>query len=193
VLGAVLTTVLAASAVGAYAAASSGSGTESSPIQQLATEGAGAGRSARADGLDASQATPAFTLRNGQSVSVVGDASAKCLIRNAGAHASETCDTLAAIDEGQAISVSDECGSVGRDLMEITGLAPDGVSAVRLIISNGTYESAAVVDGAFKFEGTNPAPGAPYPTGVAWLVGDGADAGTAPLPVDGDQFCLPTS
>jgi hypothetical protein len=192
-LGALIVLASAATAIGAYAAASAGSGTQPSPIESLRAGPAGPGAFARASGLDPAAATPVFTLRNGENVSVVANASAKCLVRKAGARtAGETCDTLAAIDEGKAISVSDECGASGHQLMEVTGLAPEGVASVRLVSSDGSYQTATVVNGSFKFDGTNPAQGAPYPTGVDWIKSDGASVGTAQLPVEGDQFCIPT-
>lgn len=181
---------LAASALAAYAAADSASVSQSSPIQQL---GGGPGQFARSYGLDAADAVAVFTLRDGQSVSVVASASAKCLIRGSGDESAETCDSTASIDEGQAISVLDECGTTGRNLMEITGLAPDDVATARLTWSDGNSEDTSVTHGAFRFDGINPAPGAPYPTGIAWFNGAGAGAGEAMFPVQGDQFCLPTS
>ncbi len=190
---ATVTTALAVSGVGAYAAESDGSAPDASPIQEWAAAGAGPGVFARANGLNPADATPVFELRNGQSVSIVAGTTAKCLLRSADGHVSETCGTLAAIDEGRAISVLDECGTGGGNRMEITGLAPDGIEIVRLNISDGTSEAANVVNGAFRFEGTNPTQGSPYPTGVEWLTGAGTGAGGAPLPVSGDQFCLPTS
>jgi hypothetical protein len=192
-LGALIVIALAAIAVGAYAAASADSGTQPSTIESLRAGPAGPGAFARASSLDPAAASPVFALRNGEIVSVVASAAAKCLISKAGARtAGETCDTLAAIDEGKAISVTDECGASGHQLMEVTGLAPEGVMSVRLASSDGSYQTATVVNGSFKFDGTNPAQGAPYPTGVDWIASDGASVGTAPLPVEGDQFCIPT-
>jgi len=187
-----VTVALTVSAVAAYAASGGGSGSQSTPIQQLAGS-PGPGGLARANGLNPTAATPAFALRNGDTVSVVANATARCLIRSRGTvTAGETCDTRAAVDEGAAIGVTDECGTSGRDLMEVAGLAPDGVAAVRLNSSEGSYQTAAVVDGAFKFDGTNPSPNGPYPTGVTWITGTGAVAGGAALPVHGNQFCIPT-
>jgi hypothetical protein len=187
-----VTIALSVSAVAAYAGAGSGPGSQSTPIQQLA-ETPGPGGLARANGLNPGAAIFAFPLRNGDTVSVVANATAKCLIRaRGGVTAGETCNTLPAIDEGAAIDVTDECGTSGRNLMEVTGLAPEGVSAVHLNSSDGSHQTAAVVNGAFKFDGTNPSTGAPYPTGVSWLTGTGAVAAGAALPVHGNQFCIPT-
>lgn len=192
-IGALIVLALAAAAVGVYAVASADSGTGASPIESLRAGPDGPGVFARASDLSPAAATPVFALRNGREVSVVANASAKCLISKAGARtAGETCDTLAAIDEGKAISVTDECVASSQQLMEVTGLAPEGVTSVRLVSSDGTYQTATVVDGAFRFDGTNPAEGAPYPTGVAWIASDGASVGTAQWPVEGDQFCIPT-
>jgi hypothetical protein len=193
IVASVVMVVVAAASMGAYAAASGGSGAGVAQLQQLRTGTTGLGRFARADGLTSSDATPVFTLSNGDSVGVVESAVAKCLIRSLNGYSGETCATTAEIAEGKGISVGDECGSTGKNLMEITGLAPDGAVSVRLKISNGAVQTTAVVDGAFKFDGTNPAQGAPYPTGVEWIASSGAAIGSAGLPVQGDDFCLPTS
>jgi len=187
-----LLSLLAVTAVAAYAAADGGVGSQSTPIQQM-TEAPGPGGLARANGLDPAAATTAFALQNGDTVSVVANGTAKCLIRRRGAATTgETCDTLAAIDQGAAIAVTDECGTSGRNLMEITGLAPESVATARLVSTSGGYRSSDVVNGAFKFDGTNPAPGGTYPTGVAWIARDGAAVGGAALPVHGNEFCIPT-
>jgi hypothetical protein len=184
--------VLAMSGAGAYAAARST--TAAGPGEQAATVAPGPERQLRSNGLGASEAKPLFTLANGESVGLVSNAATKCLVRSLGGKfAGETCATPSEIAEGHAISISDECGSPGRDLMEITGLVPEGASEVRLISSDGTSQSTSVTSGAFKFDGTNPAPDAPYPTGVEWVGANGSSAGTAGLPVEGDHFCLPTS
>lgn len=192
-IGALVGLALVAAAVGAYAVAGADSGMPPSPLESLRAGPSGPGVFARASDLNPAAGTPVFGLRDGKEVSVVANASAKCLISKAGARAAgETCDTLAAIDEGKAISVSDECAASGHQLMEVTGLAPEGVTSVRLVSSDGSYQTTTVVNGAFKFDETNPAEGAPYPTGVAWIASDGASVGTAQWPVEGDQFCIPT-
>ena len=191
VAGAV-TTALAVSGAGAYAAASSGP--DASPGERAASVAPGPERQLRASGLSASEAKPLFTLANGDSVGLVSNAATKCLVRSLGSRfAGETCATTAEIAEGHATSVGDECGSTGKNLMEITGLAPEGVVGVRLISSDGTSRTTSVVGGAFKFDGTNPAAGAPYPTGLEWLGSNGSGVGRAGLPVQGDQFCEPAS
>jgi hypothetical protein len=191
VAGAV-TTALAVSGAGAYAAASSG--THAGPGEQAATVPPGPERQLRANGLNASEAQPLFSLANGERVGLVSNAATKCLVRSLGSRfTGETCATTAEIAEGHATSVGDECGSTGKNLMEITGLAPGGVLSVRLISSDGTSRSTPVLSGAFKFDGTNPVAGGPYPTGVEWVGSDAGRVGTAGLPVNGDQFCEPTS
>ena len=160
------------------------------PVEQLRSQPPGPGRFAKAYGLNVAQATPAFTLRNGATVDVAESASAKCMLTRRDGVA-ETCDTRVAIDSGQAISVTDECGTAGKNIMEITGLAPDGVAGVRLHASDASSQITSVTHGAFKFDGTNPAANAPYPTGVTWIASDGAQSGQAPLPVEGDHFCIP--
>jgi len=186
------TTALAVSGAAAYAAANSA--TNASPGEQAATVAPGPERQLRSSGLSTSEAKPLFTLANGERVGLVSNAVTKCLVRSLGSRfAGETCATTSEIAEGHAVSVGDECGSPGKNLMEITGLAPAGASEVRLISSDGTSQSTSVTRGAFKFDGTNPAPDAPYPTGVEWVGANGSSAGTAGLPVEGDHFCLPTS
>ena len=131
VAGAV-TTALAVSGAGAYAAASSG--TDAGPGEQAATVAPGPERQLRASGLNASEAKPLFSLANGERVGLVSNAATKCLVRSLGSRfAGETCATTAEIAEGHAVSVGDECGSTGKNLMEITGLAPEGALSVRLI------------------------------------------------------------
>jgi hypothetical protein len=187
-----VTTALAVSGAGAYAAASSA--TNAGPGERAATVAPGPERQLRAGGLSASEAKPLFTLANGERVGLVANAVTKCLLRSLGSRAAgEMCATTTEIAEGHAVSVGDECGPTGRNLMEITGLAPAGAVGVRLISSDGTSQSTPVASGAFKFDGTNPVAGEPYPTGVEWVGSNGDSVGTAGLPVDGDQFCEPTS
>jgi hypothetical protein len=185
-----LAAALAVTGAGAYAAASSG--TDAGPGEQAATVPPGPERQLRANGLNASEAQPLFSLANGERVGLVSNAATKCLVRSLGSRfAGETCASTAEIAEAHATSVTDECGPAGQNLMEITGLAPEGVLSVRLISSDGTFRSAPVLSGAFKFDGTNPVAGGPYPTGIEWVASDGGRAGTAGLPVQGDQFCEP--
>jgi hypothetical protein len=187
-----IATALAVSGAATYAAASST--TNASPGEQAATVGPGPQRQLRASGLNTSEAKPLFTLANGERVGLVSNTVTKCLLRSLGSRAAgEMCATTAEIAEGHAISVGDECGPTGRNLMEITGLAPAGAVGVRLISSDETSQSTSVASGAFEFDGTNPVAGGPYPTGVEWVGSNGERVGTAGLPVDGDQFCLPTS
>ena len=187
-----LTTALAVSGAGAYAAANSG--TDAGPGERAATVAPGPERQLRAGGLNASEAQPLFFLANGKRVGLVSNAVTKCLVLSLGSRfAGEMCATTAEIAEGHGISITDECATTGNDLMEITGLAPEGVLGVRLISSDGTARSASVLSGAFKFDGTNPVAGGPYPTGLEWVGSDASRVGTARLPVAGDQFCEPTS
>ena len=93
VAGAV-TTALAVSGAGAYAAASSA--TNASPGEQAATVPPGPERQLRASGLNASEAKPLFTLANGESVGLVSNDVTKCLVRSLGSRfAGETCATTA--------------------------------------------------------------------------------------------------
>ena len=181
--------VLAAASAGALALADEG---EESPGQKLAAVKPGPNRFVRAEGLAAADATPVFVLANGERVGVVSNATATCLVKtSAGSPAGEVCAGPPGISQGQAITVGDECGAAEANRMEIVGLAPAGAASVRLTSSDGSSSTTQVIRGAFRFEGTNPAPGEPYPTGVQWLADDGAESGSAPLPVNGDNFCLP--
>jgi hypothetical protein len=191
VVAGIVTAALAVAGVSAYAAASSIIG--SSPGEQVASVEPGPEREARAYGMTASQATPLFTLADGKSAALVANGLAKCLLlsvddRDAG----ETCATTPEIAQGHGVSVSDECGSTGKNLMEIIGLAPQAAARVRLLSSDGSSRTAPVLSGAFKFDGTNPAAGEPYPTGLEWVDSSGSSLGTAGLPVHGDEFCLPS-
>jgi hypothetical protein len=170
----------------------------------LAIGPAGPGHLLRRDGVSATHARHVFALGNGQQLSVASHGKIRCLLRRLrGQLVGEACtgpptehgDTARAADTDSAeaersITVSDECSSTGENRMEITGLAPEGTTTVRLDFTDNSHKTTSVVDGAFRFEGTNPAPGAAYPTGVEWLT-NGISEGSAPLPVKGDEFCLP--
>ena len=175
---------------GAYVAISAGDEPSPSPVQSLAAHEATGGMRALAFGLEPSRATTAFTLDTGVTVSDVFGASGGCIFWSREGTSAEQCETATGIAEGKTISVADECTEGGHHRMEITGLAPADAASVRLGISDGGERSTAVEDGAFRFEGTNPAAGEPYPTQVTWVRSDGQQAGTAPLPVQGDAFCL---
>jgi len=183
--------VAAGGGLGLYSAISAGDDRESTPVEQLAAEPVGQGRFARAYGMSVTEGAEVFTLGNGARISVAETATAKCLFIAKDGDVGETCDSNVAINEGKAIDVADECGSSGENRMEITGLAPNSAARVRLNLSDGPGGTTPVTDGAFKFDGANPASTAPYPTGVTWIASDGAPAGEAALPVEGDKFCLP--
>lgn len=178
---------------GTYAAISAGDERDETPVEQLKAEPTGPGRFARAYGLSATEATHVFTLGNGIAISVAANATAKCLFASRDQVTSETCHTITTVNEGKAIGVTDECGSAGDDRMAITGLAPESATKVQLKDSDGSTTTAIVDRGAFRFEGTNPAEGEPYPTGVVWLSSRDEEIGNAALPVEGDHFCLPAS
>jgi hypothetical protein len=186
----VLTAAITAGSVAAYATTTPGHPPRIATSALIQSVPRGPWRLVRANGLSPASAQPVFRLRNGQTVSVLSGAGGKCLLQRSKSVGGETCGSLDAIDEGEAISVTDECGSSGHGLMEITGLAPAGVREVRLEKTDATHEDAAVEAGAFKFEGTNPASGAPYPNEIEWRGKGGTDAGTATLPVRGDEFCI---
>lgn len=179
---------IVAGAVVAYAGGDTGS--NASLVTQLKTHPGPEGL-LRAQGVSASQAQPAMTLDNGEKVGVIDSNGVRCLTHGFGTVVSGACSSETDIAKGDAINVHDECG--GKDSMAIFGLAPAGAVEVRLESSNATSESTSVVKGAFSFAGTNPAAGAPYPTGVQWVASDGSSLGTAPLPVSEGKFCLPTS
>ena len=103
-----------------YSAISAGDERSPTPVEQLRSQPPGPGRFARAYGLNIAGATSVFTLRNGATVGVVESATAKCMLTRRDGVA-ETCDTRVAIDSGHAISVTDECGTAGSNLMEIAG------------------------------------------------------------------------
>jgi len=171
--------------------ASTGPPAEPATPAALAATPSGPGRLLRADHVSAANAVPVFTLGNGQQVSVASSGKIRCLLRTVAGHlAGEACADTDINEGARSITVSDECAAGGQNRMEITGLAPEGTTTVRLDYTNDTHEDTTVLDGAFRFEGTNPAPGAAYPTGVEWL-SNGVSGGSAPLPVKEDEFCLP--
>jgi len=141
-------------------------------------------------GVNASDATPAFSLQNGETVSVASSGANRCVVHTLGGKATGRCYPIAAVAQGEDITVFDECGSSGKHLMEISGLAPAGTVTVRLVESDGTSQTTSVAAGAFRFEGTNPVAGGPYPTAAEWVASDGSGSGRAPLPVSGGRFCV---
>ncbi len=184
--------VLVAVAVAAVCAFAIALGDSGSPAEQIEAH-QGPDAFLQAHGVSASEAQPAFTLQNGQTVSTIDTAHTRCLLHGIGKAVTGNCFSEPEVAAGDAVTVADECGTSGNNRMEITGLAPNGTAGVRLSRSDGATEAAAITDGAFKFEGTNPAAGAPYPTSVEWIGSDGGSTGTANLPVSAGKFCLPTS
>ncbi len=183
-------TVAVVGGVGAYAAIGSASGGEPSSGAQVASVSSGPNRLLRANGLALSNAVPVLSLKNGDVVSLLVGSGTKCLVRTTAGHiVGESCARETTLAAGQGISVSDECGTSGHNLMEIIGLAPEGATGVRLKNSDGTSKTTFVVDGAFKFDGTNPGPSEAFPVGVEWL--ESGVSGAAGLPIVGDEFCLP--
>lgn len=181
--------VAAAGLAGVVVALASGGGSAASP--PVGSVPPGPEREARALGLAGARSQPVFSLRNGEAVTVRSGPDGRCLMRtHEGRAAGEVCATASGASSGEGISVTDECASPGAQDMEITGLAPEGVSAVRLLYSDGNTASAPVEGGAFRFEGKNPTPGGPYPQGVEWVSANGP-VGAAGLPVRGGEFCLP--
>lgn len=185
--GAIVATVTAGSVTALTTGASS------STQQAIATTPAGPYHAARAFGLDTATAKSVFSLHDGDQVALIRGGDARCLLRTReGQLVGEACATSAGVTSGEGITVSDECASTGAQLMEITGLAPEAATAVRLLYTDGTSVTEPVVEGACKFEGHNPRPQAPYATAVQW-VSEGQAGETALLPVRDGQFCLPTS
>jgi hypothetical protein len=141
----------------------------------------------KARGLEAATPTHVFTMANGSDVSVVSNAHGRCIMPQ---HGEDRCGDPVEIAQGQTIEVLDECGARERNRMEITGLAPEGATEADLVYSNGTSLKSSVVDGAFKFDASNPATGGPYPTHVEWLDAARSSLASAGLPVRGDSFCI---
>jgi len=187
-----LIVALITAAIGVAAAAIALADTGGSPAEQIKAN-PGPEAFLAADKVSASQAQAVFTLKNGQAVSVIDSGSSRCLLHRIGSHTVGRCFSEAKVDEGEAITVADECGTSGKNLMEITGLAPAGATGARLAYSDGSSQDATIVDGAFKFEGTNPGQGDPYPTSVSWSGPSSATTSSSALPVSAGQFCLPTS
>lgn len=143
--------------------------------------------------VNPSDARPVVTLKHGRDLSVIISDGAKCVVMRRGVRpVTASCvgaHTASGAGEG-TISVNDECGSAGKNLMEVTGLAPEDASAVRLLMSDGTSHTGSITDGVFSFEGTNPGPQEPYPTGIEWVRGQESTPAEQ-WPVAGRQFCEP--
>jgi hypothetical protein len=181
--------VSGAGALGVVVAIASGGGSPATP--PVASVGPGPERGARALGLTGTSPQAVFTLQDGDAVGILRGSHDRCLERtHEGRPAGEVCAADAGLSSGEGISVSDECGTASDHEMEIIGLAPEGTSEVRLRYSDGSAASAPVQQGAFKFEGRNPASGERYPQGVEWLSA-GTAVGGAGLPVRNAEFCLP--
>lgn len=140
----------------------------------------------KAAGLATTTPVHAFTLADGQNVSVASNGAEKCILLQSG---EDRCGEAPEVAEGHTIEVLDECGSSEDNRMEITGLAPEGATSVRLVYSDGSSRTTEVADGAFRFDATNPAAGSPYPTSVQWVGSSAALPATASLPVSGGNFC----
>jgi hypothetical protein len=186
----IVTVVTAAVGLAATAVAPADPG--GSPVERLKAS-PGPEAFLAADHIDVSQAQPVFVLNNGQTVSVAANDSDRCLLHGVSARTAGRCFTEAQINEGAAVTVIDECGTAGRNLMEITGLAPTGARGARLTRSDGSSEVSTVEDGVFEFEGTNPGKHDPYPTSVSWLGKSRATVSSADIPVGDGEFCLPAS
>ena len=191
-LAATAGTLAAACAMAAYAANADSPGAASAPGQRTAGVGSGPERQVRAFGLAGAPGKHVFDLRNGEAATVVAGGEGRCLLFRAGGRAAgEVCAAAAAIDEGRGVNVTDECGA-GAQLMEISGLVRAGTASVRVIYSDGSARAATLAGGAFKYDGTNPRAGEPYPTAIETVASDGA-ASAAGLPVTAGEFCPPPS
>jgi hypothetical protein len=188
---AVTTAVLGGVGGGTYAAVASRGTAPATAAQAAARTVPGPKRLVRGYELRGAKAIPVFTLKNGEHVKVLKGRGVRCLLRTRhGRVSGEACASAAAVHGESAILVTDECGSSGENRMEITGLAPEDTTSVRLKESDGSSHVTSVVEGAFRFQGTNPGAVDPYPTEVQWLH-NGTASGTSSLPVNGDEFCLP--
>lgn len=175
----------------AYTAFAGRGATTTTPAQAAARTTPGPKHLVRGYELRGATAVPVFTLENGEHVMVLKARGSRCLLRTRhGRPSGEACASTAGVHGESAIVVTDECGSSGENRMEITGLAAEGATSVRLKESDGNSRLTSVVEGAFRFQGTNPGAGDPYPTEVQWLH-EGTASGTSGLPVNGDEFCLP--
>jgi hypothetical protein len=188
---AVTTAALGGIGGGTYAALASRPAAPATAAQAAARTAPGPKHLIRGFELRGAKSVPVFTLANGDHVKVLEARNARCLVRTRhGRLSGEACASSAGVHGGSAILVSDECGSSGENRMAITGLAPEGATSVRLKESDGASHLTSVVEGAFRFQGTNPGADDPYPIEVQWLH-EGTATGSSALPVNGDEFCLP--
>jgi hypothetical protein len=142
----------------------------------------------RAFGLDPAAATFAFTAPDGSAVSVVADAQASCML--IGDHPMDDhCNPTATIAAGQAFFIGNDCSVGDPQTMRIGGLAPDGSASVDVVYSSGPGLGASVTDGAYLIQSTNPVPGGPYPTSIAYLDANGGTVATQPI-TDGNDLCM---
>ncbi len=141
----------------------------------------------KSHGLSTATPTDVFTMANGSSVSVLGSGNDRCVKPEYG---EARCGDPVEIAAGQTIEVVDECGAKERNRMEVTGLAPTSATTALLASSDGSSITSSVVDGAFKFDASNPVSGGPYPTHVVWLDSSGTVVASADLPVRGNDFCI---
>jgi hypothetical protein len=137
-------------------------------------------------GLDPAEAVPVFTTRTGKAVAVLVGPSVTCLVFS---DETDSCAPPEQVALGHSVHVENDCSSSGSHAMNITGLVPSGVRAVRLHYSNGRAIDSAVSHGAFMFDGTTPGRGDPYPEQIDWLNGSGAVLDDHAFPIGPDGFC----
>jgi hypothetical protein len=146
-----------------------------------------------AAGLDPRDAVLAFALQTGQHLGVVSGNGVKCIVGMSGVVTmADHCYTPEQIETVTDVAIYNACGTTEANVMEITGFAPTGVTAVRLKFSNGSAQDTDVVtEGAFKFDGTTPTSSnnAPYPASIVWLNASGTEVAAHKFPVSGADLC----
>jgi hypothetical protein len=78
---------------------------------------------------------------------------------------------LADLVRGRATVSTDSCAGQGHDMLGVSGIVPDGVSAVYLTAPDGTAVRADVKDNAYEFVVAHPR--TPQQRYVVWTGGDG--------------------
>lgn len=176
---------VAVGTIAAIALASDGSNVDRAA--QVRTTPLGKHLFTRASGVDPGSARLALTTKSGMTLSVADGADGlRCLIAGDG---TDSCKTPAEVAKGYSIEVFNDC-SKQDGAMNIRGMVPSQVRAVRLIGGDGTTQDTNVANGVFNYDMPTPRPGeASAPVTVDWLDASGRQLATHGLPVSPGQFC----
>jgi hypothetical protein len=177
----VISVLIAVSGTAAATAATRSRSDASDITSRLQSVAPGPQMMTRAYGLDASSAKMTLTTARGRAAGVVAGNGVKCLEFS---DSSDSCSTDATISAGLAVNVVNDCGAGARSTMDITGLVPDEVTAVRLVLSDGTARTTKVTNGAYTIGAATPrGDGDVRPTSIQWVGQDGATSAEHVFPL----------